>query len=75
MKKILAMLARTAAMLETGQGAQAASGPVVIANMKWASPELTANVDRIVLSKSYGCYTSMVPGDTMPTFTSMNEKG
>ena len=75
MKKIMVTLAAAAATLTLSQGALAACGPVVIANMNWASAELMANVDRIVLSKGYGCDTSMVPGDTMPTFTSMNEKG
>ena len=75
MKKLLATLAVGAAALALSQGAQAACGPVVISNMNWASAELLANVDKIILSKGYGCEASLVPGDTMPTFTSMNEKG
>ena len=34
-----------------------------------------ANVDKIILEKGYGCSVEMVAGATMPTFTSMNEKG
>ncbi len=34
-----------------------------------------ANVDKIILEKGYGCEVELVPGATMPTFTSMNDKG
>jgi glycine betaine/proline transport system substrate-binding protein len=61
-------------MLGLSHGALAC-GTVTIANMNWASAELMANVDKIILEKGYGCDASLVPGDTMPTFTSMNEKG
>jgi len=50
-------------------------GKVTIAEMKWASAQLIANLDKIILSKGFGCNVDLVPGDTMPTFTSMNEKG
>ena len=53
----------------------AACGSVSIAEMNWASAQLMANVDKIILKDGYGCDVSIVPGDTMPTFTSMNEKG
>jgi glycine betaine/proline transport system substrate-binding protein len=43
--------------------------------MNWASAELMANVDKIILEKGYGCEVELVAGATMPTFTSMNEKG
>ena len=34
-----------------------------------------AEVDKIILEKGYGCEVELVPGATMPTFTSMNDKG
>ena len=49
-------------------------GTVSVAEMNWASAQLMANVDKIILESGYGC-SEIVPGDTMPTFTSMNEKG
>lgn len=52
-----------------------ACGTVSIAEMNWASAQLMANVDKIILESGYGCKVDIVPGDTMPTFTSMNEKG
>ncbi|WP_428240532.1 ABC transporter substrate-binding protein [Gynuella sp.] len=55
--------------------AQAACGKVTIADMNWSSATLMANVDRFILEHGYGCNAEIVPGDTMPTGTSMIEKG
>ena len=55
--------------------ANASCGNITIAEMNWASAEFLANVDKIILEKGYGCDVEMVAGATMPTFTSMNEKG
>ena len=55
--------------------ASAACGSITIAEMNWPSAELMANVDKIILEKGYDCDVELVPGDTVPTFTSMNEKG
>ena len=55
--------------------ANADCGKLVIAEQNWASAELMANVDKIILEKGYGCEVELVPGATMPTFTSMNDKG
>jgi glycine betaine/proline transport system substrate-binding protein len=50
-------------------------GDIKIAEMTWASAQLMANIDKIVLGEGYGCSASIVPGDTNPTFASMNTKG
>jgi glycine betaine/proline transport system substrate-binding protein len=50
-------------------------GEVTIAQMSWQSADLLANIDRIILSEGYGCDARLVPGDTLPTFTSMNSLG
>ena len=55
--------------------ASAACGSVKIAEMNWASAQLMAHVDKIFFTKGYGCEVELVSGATMPTFTSMNEKG
>ena len=75
MKRIFLTIAAGALWLGMSSGAIAACGAVTIASMNWASAELMASVDKIILDKGYGCDVSVVPGDTMPTFTSMNEKG
>ena len=55
---------------------QAAScGKVTIADMNWNSATLIANVDRFILKHGFGCDAELIPGDTMPTGTSMVEKG
>jgi|TARA_B100000029_G_scaffold514791_1_gene619023 glycine betaine/proline transport system substrate-binding protein len=75
MKKILITLGAMSALIFGSHGASAACGSITIANMNWASAELMANVDKIILEKGYGCEVELVEGATMPTFTSMNEKG
>ncbi|MDS9469394.1 ABC transporter substrate-binding protein [Paracoccus sp. MBLB3053] len=49
-------------------------GSFTIAEMNWASAGLAAWVDKIILEEGYGCDVGLVTGDTVPTFTSMNEK-
>lgn len=75
MKRVLRTLVIAAVLLAAPHAALAKCGSVVVASMNWASAELMASVDKIILDKGYGCDVSVVPGDTMPTFTSMNEKG
>jgi glycine betaine/proline transport system substrate-binding protein len=60
--------------LPAAAGAQEC-GSVTIANMNWQSAEVLAHIDQIILNEGYGCDAELVPGDTVPTFTSMNEKG
>ena len=55
--------------------ASAKCGDVTMAEMNWASAELMANIDKVILEKGYGCNVELVAGATMPSFTSMNEKG
>ena len=56
--------------------AQAAGcGRVAIADMNWSSATFIAHVDRFILEHGYGCDAQLVVGDTMPTGTSMIEKG
>ena len=50
-------------------------GKVTIADMNWNSASLIAHIDRFVLQHGFDCKAELVPGDTMPTGTSMIEKG
>jgi len=68
------MLAALAVAAAPAQAA-GACGKVTIADMNWNSASLIANVDRFILKHGYGCDAELVPGDTMPTGTSMTEKG
>jgi len=55
--------------------ANAECGNVVVASQNWASAELMAEVDKVILENGYGCEVELIPGATMPTFASMDEKG
>ena len=74
-KKIIISSLVALGFLALNVNANAACGKLVIAEQNWASAELMANVDKIILEKGYGCEVELVPGATMPTFTSMNDKG
>lgn len=50
-------------------------GDVTIASMNWQSAETLANIDKYILSKGFGCNAQLLTGDTVPTLTSMAEKG
>ncbi|WP_455271298.1 glycine betaine ABC transporter substrate-binding protein [Rhizobium herbae] len=76
MKKLLASTILAAGVYALAGSAQAAEcGEVSIAEMNWASAGVAAHVDKFILENGYGCTATLVTGDTMPTFTSMNEKG
>lgn len=64
------------ALLPLALSAQAQEcGTVTIAEMNWGSASFLANMDRFILEHGFGCEAELVPGDTMPTTTSMVEKG
>jgi glycine betaine/proline transport system substrate-binding protein len=73
------LLASTCVALSLFLGAPGASaaecGDVTIASMNWQSAEVLANVDKFILNKGYGCNANITTGDTVPTITSMVEKG
>ena len=75
MKNLLATTALTAALVGLASAASAECGDVTISNMNWQSAEVLANIDKIVLNAGYGCNAELVVGDTVPTLTSMTEKG
>ncbi len=73
-RALMVLIAATASMV-ISVTSYAACGSITIAEWNWASGELMAHVDKIILEKGYGCDVELVAGSTMPTFTSMNEKG
>lgn len=76
MKKLLASTILAAGLFGYAGSASAAEcGTVTIANMNWPSAEALANLDMLILTEGYGCDAELVAGDTVPTFTSMIEKG
>jgi len=76
MKTLLISAVFAAALYTASAPAEAADcGKVSIAEMKWASAGIAASLDKIILERGYGCSVTIVAGDTLPTFASMNEKG
>jgi glycine betaine/proline transport system substrate-binding protein len=76
MRKLLLLPAITLAAGFAASSAMAQEcGNVVIAEMNWASAELMANVDKLILEAGYGCDAELILGATTSTFASMNEKG
>ena len=68
------ILVSLAVMHDMDKETQAACGKVTIAEMTWGSAAVAAHVSKIILDKGYGCAAELVPGDTVPTVTSMTEK-
>ncbi|MBS8259431.1 ABC transporter substrate-binding protein [Roseibium polysiphoniae] len=75
MNKIAPLLAGLALPLVASQAEATECGTVSIAEMNWASAGAMAQIDKIILEEGYGCDVELVIGDTIPTFTSMREKG
>ena len=75
MKGAISLGTTIAGLLASTLMASAECGQVTIASMNWQSGELLANVDQIILSTGYGCDVELIAGDTVPSITSMVEKG
>lgn len=76
MKPTFAPLALTVGL--TGLAGMASAedcGTLTVAAMTWQSGELAAAVDAIILREGFGCDVEVVQGDTVPSITSMVEKG
>lgn len=65
----------TLSTLLASTAAFANCGDVSIAEMNWGSAEVIANIDAIIMAEGYGCDVELIPGATIPSFTSTNEKG
>ena len=75
MRKTLISLSLSMTLGLSATPALAECGKVTISDMNWTSASFLANLDKFILEEGYGCSTSLIPGDTVPTSTSMVEKG
>ena len=76
MNRIIGMLAATTTITAFAGLANAQEcGDLTIASMNWQSAEFAAAVDQFILNNGYGCNAEIIQGDTVPTITSMVEKG
>lgn len=78
-KLTLTAAAAVVALGVAGKPARAAdcgtAQTVTIAEMTWLSAAALANVAQKILADGYGCNAQLVPGDTVPTATSMLTRG
>jgi glycine betaine/proline transport system substrate-binding protein len=51
------------------------SDKITVAEMTWLSASALAYITKRILTDGYGCNVELVPGDTVPTATSMLTKG
>lgn len=51
------------------------TGKVTIAEMTWLSSATLAHIAKRIMDDGYGCDAQLVPGDTVPTATSMLTRG
>lgn len=75
MKHLAALACTSLALLAMTGAARADCGSVTIASMNWQSAEVLASLDKFILNNGYGCKADIIVGDTVPTITSMIEKG
>jgi len=75
MKHLLASTCLVVGLMAMTGAARAECGNVTIASMNWQSAEVLAALDKFILSEGYGCNAEVIVGDTVPTITSMTEKG
>ncbi len=75
MRKLTIAAALLTAGLAAPTQSHAACGKVTIAEMNWDSAAVAAHVYKTILDRGYGCDVDLVTGDTVPTTTSMAEKG
>lgn len=75
LNKTMKQISATALVTLAGTAAYADCGDVTMAEWNWASGELMANVDKIILEEGYGCNVEMIVGGTTQIFAAMNEKG
>ncbi|MBV9754739.1 MAG: ABC transporter substrate-binding protein [Hyphomicrobiales bacterium] len=74
MRRLLFSAVAVSALLSAG-AARAACGDVTLAVFSWQSAEALDYVDQFILKNGYDCNATTVAGDTVPTITSMAEKG
>ena len=75
MQKLIGTLAFAVAGGLGGPALAQDCGSPLIASMNWQSAEVLASLDKIILNEGYGCNADIIVGDTVPTITSMVEKG
>ncbi len=75
MKKILFATLTTITLLFANPAFAKCKGTTNIAELNWASAQVTAEVFRFIIETGYGCEVEFITAATIPTLTSMAERG
>lgn len=75
MKSKIAIIASamTLALFASNASAQEC-GDISMAGLSWSSASILGEIDKQVLEKGFGCTVELIPGGTIPSFTSMVEQ-
>ena len=75
MRKFLTLAALGATLCAAPSFAEETCGEFSLSNMNWQSAEVLAAMDQFILNNGYGCKSEIVAGDTVPSITSLIERG
>ncbi|MDF3855008.1 glycine betaine ABC transporter substrate-binding protein [Paracoccus sp. APAP_BH8] len=75
MKKLIPALLLGTVAFAPPSFAQDDCGDITIGALNWQSAEVLAYVHAFILEHGFGCSVSVIAGDTVPTITSMVERG
>ena len=73
MKKILLAIF-SLLMLTTNVAKAEECGDISIAGLSWGSASILGEIDKLILEKGFSCSVTVIPGGTVPSFTSMVER-
>jgi glycine betaine/proline transport system substrate-binding protein len=74
MKKMLLTMA-LASFFNVASANENECGKISMAGLPWGSASILGEIDKRVLEKGYGCAVEVIPGGTVPSFTSIIERG
>lgn len=75
MKSKITVLAAAVSMALFASNASAQEcGDISMAGLSWGSASILGEIDKQVLEKGFGCNVELIPGGTVPSFTSMIEQ-
>ena len=68
-------IAAVAAFIATAGIAKADCGDITMAGLGWGSASILGEIDKLILEQGFDCDVTLIPGGTVPSFTSMVEQG
>lgn len=72
MNKLSMVAVAAVAMMNTSAYA---CGNITMAGLSWGSAAILGAIDQKIVEENFGCQVEVIPGGTVPSFTSMTTKG